>query len=382
MADSSNNLTEKQRQLIQEFYSDAPPFVSKNKKTRNGIWNDFKKNRDLEKFSDLKSSEPALFHEIEKAVKFNKNIQSAVFSECIYSRTLANHLGLNNFVNYKEDQSPLSRELVKKLKDLNIVPRYLYTDQDFSRILVQAGGSSGVDGAIVTAETETVDLIEFKEQTAKISEADLPLYDDQGFLVRSREFLNEHPQFESMLEEQISKRLNIFQNIGKNIHDFSEESIVKAVKKNYSGKKFAEVILTEDKNGILTMMPSSEVYLWAKCKGEIRTAGRNSKEVWTPERLKAVIIEKGGSFSENSITIPASKITSPKQRGGEKRTRVKIDQFFFAYSEKVKSKGSEIELNIKDVNQLKPTVSVHLIFKDLNADAVREHYMGLNNKWR
>ncbi len=48
-----------------------------------------------------------------------------------------------------------------------------------------------------------------------------------------------------MLDEQ--KGLNLFENIGNNIHNFSQETIKIAVSNNYKEiKKYADVICTED----------------------------------------------------------------------------------------------------------------------------------------
>lgn len=52
-----------------------------------------------------------------------------------------------------------------------------------------------------------------------------------------------------MIAEQIEKRLNFFERLGSNVHDFSDESILEAVTENYNVQKHADVICTESAAG-------------------------------------------------------------------------------------------------------------------------------------
>lgn len=109
-------------------------------------------------------------------------------------------------------------------------------------MLIQAGSCNGI---VITVVDLTIQTIEFKEPYAKASEPDLPKYGEDGILIITTPFLGKYYQFEAMLDEQ--KGLNLFENIGNNIHNFSQETIKIAVSNNYKEiKKYADVICTED----------------------------------------------------------------------------------------------------------------------------------------
>ena len=78
--------------------------------------------------------------------------------------------------------------------------------------------------------------------------------------------------------------------MGNNEHNFSKESVNIAVSNNYT-KKYADVICTEDKESFLVMLPANQVQLWANIEGEIRPAGRNHYNVWTPNALKKFLLK-------------------------------------------------------------------------------------------
>ena len=216
--------------------------------------------------------------------------------------------------------------------------------------------------------------IEFKEPGAKTTEADLPRYSEDGFLKLTKEFTSKHPQFTSMIEEQFAKQLNFFERQGKNVNDFSIESLKTAVNSNYQGEKFADAICTEDIFGILTMVPSDQIDRWARLEGEVRPAGRNPYKVWTPIELERQIIEKGGQVSSDVATVPLSSMEATPPRGGTGTSRYKISPIFFVRAENVSVEGLFVKFRIDDVMQLKPTIAAKMFFKELDAALVKRHY--------
>ena len=60
-------LTNLQKKLMKYFYETPQLRISLNKAERKNIWDDFKKNRDLENFSHLEKAVPAIYFEMEKA---------------------------------------------------------------------------------------------------------------------------------------------------------------------------------------------------------------------------------------------------------------------------------------------------------------------------
>ena len=260
-------LTKQQKEIMEEFYSINPTKVIFNKDERNYLWKEATRRSNFD-LDSLKEKCPALEHQIRKSYESGNNIQSAVFSECVYAQTFANMMNLNIFVNCSEESDFIPSSVKKLLSSYHLVPRYVYSTSDKSRMLIQAGGCDGIDSALITVINLVIYTIEFKEPGAKTSEPDLPKYKEDGLLVVTEKWLHDNPQFDLMLEEQ--RELNFFKSMGSNINNFSEESVDKAVSGNYIGKKkFSDVICTEDTNGYLVMLPANQVSFWAKIEGEI-----------------------------------------------------------------------------------------------------------------
>ena len=116
---------------------------------------------------------------------------------------------------------------VQHSKELNeLTVRYSFSNLNGDRVLYQAGGASAVDCAFHSQYEDQLIWIEMKEAYARTSEPDLPKYAEDGYIISSETFEKTYPQFKSMLEEQIEKRLNVFEHVGNNISDFSFSSIV------------------------------------------------------------------------------------------------------------------------------------------------------------
>ena len=369
-------LSTAQRELLSDFYRKPVTKVAFNTAERRKIWDEFKIHRSLEKFTYLNEIAPAIFAEISKALGNDKNIQPAVFSECVYAQAFAHKFSLSIFENHINSQGSkfnFSGIKIANAEDLTI--RYSYSRSDKKISLVQAGGAGGVDCALISFEEKIATMIELKEPYARTSAPDLPKYGEDGFLVSSDKFVQEYPQFRSMLEEQIRKRFNIFENIGRNFSDFSAESIESAVTENYSGEKFADFICTEDSSGYLVLIPSSHVAIWAKLEGELRPTGRNSYPVWTPNKLISVLKEKGGSVHADTVTMPLSSFKQSKARGGENISRFKISPLFFVRSADVETTRGVVTFKLDAVKQNIPDITAKINFKNLEVSEVKKFYM-------
>lgn len=368
-------LTKLQKEIMQEFYGIAPTKVIFNKTQRREIWNKATRHEKLD-FNFLKKVCPALEHRIQMTYQpGERNIQSAVFSECVYAQTYANMLNLDLFVNCYEDETFIPDTVVKLLRSYNLVARYVYSTNDKKRMLIQAGSCNGIDSALITVINLNIYTIEFKEPYAKTSEPDLPKYGENGILFITTPFLGKYYQFEAMLDEQAG--LNFFENIGNNIHNFSQESIKIAVSNNYKEThKYADVICTEDKDGYLVMLPSNQIQLWANVEGEIRPAGRNHYKVWTPAALKKFLAAKNAVFNGSKVTVEKSKLDIRTERGGAGRiSGYKINSLFFVYLENCEDDGARITFDISNVRQLNPTIAAKVDFRStLRYHAVKEHY--------
>jgi hypothetical protein len=369
-------LTDAQKTLLSDFYSKPKNRVLLNKLERDKIWKDFKNNRSIEKYADLEISMPALYFELLKASSSKKNIQAAVFSECVYTQALAEKYSLNIFhqhITQKDKRITVNGIPESALNDLSI--RYSYSNEDQSLILVQAGGAGAVDCALIDPTKNLFSMIEFKEFYSRTSDPNLPKYGDDGFLITSEKFDRKYPQFKSMLEEQIAKKLNLLDSIGGNIHTFSTASIEKAVSENYTGSKKADVICTEDKFANLVMLPANEVGKWAKLEGEIRPSGRNSTRVWSHDKLLKDISSLGGKIENGNVEIQTSLLKPRDEVGGTRQSGLKLNALFFVRVENIKTNGDLSIFKIDDVKQLIPSIAAKVKFIDLDFEDVKNNYL-------
>lgn len=368
-------LTKQQKEIMQEFYSIAKTKVIFSKEERDKLWKlATKRSSDIDLYN-LKSVCPALTHQIQKSYEQGNNIQSAVFSECVYAQTFANMLKLDLFVNCTEEPDFIPASVTCLIKSYNLVPRYVYSTKDKRRMLIQAGGYGGVDSALITVIDLVIYTIEFKEPGARTSDPDLPKYGEDGKIRITKDFLDRYPQFEAMLNEK--KDLNFFDNIGHNINNFSKDSINIAVSNNYV-KKYADVICTEDINGYFVMMPVNQVQLWAELEGEIRPSGRNHYKVWTPNALKRLMLQYEPKIVGDRVKLEKSKLEVRKARGGNgKVSGYKITPLFFVYVKDCKDEGKYISFNIEDVQQLNPSIAGKVFFKQLKYEEVKSYYSKL-----
>ena len=365
------SLTELQREIMTEFYQKGATKVIYNKKARNKIWKLASKKTCFD-LTDISRRCPALLHRITRSYASGDNIQSAVFSECVYAQTLANMFGLDVFINCDEYQYSLPEQAYSLLKSNSLTPRYIYADRCYSTLLVQAGGFAGVDCALILPKYSKIYTIEFKERGAKTSEVDLPKYNEDGRLVITDTFVDKHPQFETMLREQTV--LNFFEVMGSNVHNFSKASVSEAVLNNYN-EKHADVVCTEDTDGCLVMLPANQITRWAQTGGEIRPAGRNPYYVWTPNALTDMLIKKGAVIKDGKVRINENLLSVRRARGGNGMiTGYKINPLFFVRVEACEQIGEDIVFNLADTYQLNPTVAGKMFFENLKHSEVKKYY--------
>lgn len=367
-------LTKQQKEIMKEFYNISPTKVIFNKAERNELWKKATKREESLDFLMLKQKCPALEHQIKRSYTSRHNIQSAVFSECVYAQTFANMMKLGRFVNCFDEKNFIPSTIESLLSSYHLVARYVYSTDDKSRMLIQAGGCDGIDSALITVIDLVIYTIEFKEPGAKTSEPDLPKYGEDGVLVISKPWLANNPQFEAMLNEQVG--LNFFNVMGSNVNNFSLESIDIAVSKNYTGKKkFADVICTEDINGYLVMLPTNQASLWAKVEGEIRPAGRNHYKVWTPNALRNFLKQKSAIIKNDIVSIPKHNLVERRERGGNGRlSGYKVTPLFFVYIADCVEKNGIVTFDIHKMQQLNPTIAAKMFFKNLKHSDVKKYY--------
>ena len=367
-------LTKQQKEIMQEFYNAPVTKVIFNKTERNKLWRKAISRADDLDFDLLKEKCPALEHQIERSYLSGHNIQSAVFSECVYAQTFANMMNLDLFVNCYEVCGFIPESIVRLLASYHLVPRYVYSTCDKRRMLIQAGGCNGIDSALITVVDLAIYTVEFKEPGAKTSEPDLPKYKEDGVLAVTEKWLKKYPQFKAMLDEQAG--LNFFDVMGHNINDFSKESIDIAVSDCYTqAKKYADVICTEDSNGNLVMIPTNQVSVWANIEGEIRPAGRNHYKVWTPIALKKFLLQRGATIDNGVVTVNKSSLEERRERGGNKKlSGYKVTPLFFVYADDCIETDGVLTFNLSKMKQLNPTIAGKMFFKKISHNDIKTYY--------
>lgn len=370
--------TEHQKRILAKFYSASNQKLSYDKVQRTRIWDNFVKNREISDLEEIRVKAPALYAEVARALVKGKNIQPAVFSECVYTQELARIFSLLDFEDNVEKGRPeidFSKLSNSKLGDFTI--RYTFHNQDKTHFLFQAGGAGGVDCALYSRLDNEVSMIELKEPYARTSEPNLPKYGEDGILIKTDRFARKYPQLMPMLEEQLEQGLNAFDHLGSNVSQFSPINIEKAVSENYAGEKFADFICTEDESGFLVMLRSKDVSRWATLEGEIRPSGRNHAKVWTPKRLLNVLKGKGALINNSKIVIAASELKPANARGSSEVSRLKIDPAFFVYLKDVMRIGENFSFDINNVRQLIPSITAKMHFKNLDLSDVKSYYSEL-----
>jgi hypothetical protein len=204
-------LSQLQKTLLSNFYSKPKTKILFNKLERDKIGLDFKRNKNINKYQDLENSMPAFYYELQKAVNSKKNIQPAVFSECVYTQALAEKYLLTIFNRHSaQEEKKISFGNFDPLLLNDLSPRFTYKNKEESILLIQAGGAGGVDCALVSLFEKTISKIEFKEPYARTSEPDLPKYKDDGLLITSEKFDKKYEK--ELLQKIDSKLQSIIEN--------------------------------------------------------------------------------------------------------------------------------------------------------------------------
>ena len=365
-----------QNKIMKEFYSLDKQTIYLSKDNRAKLWEKTKNRKMLndDVINNFKQNCPALAHQVEKSYQDGNNIQQAVFSECIYAQALATLFKLNCFHNCFIEKDCIDNKILDLISSYHLSPRYMYCNNDKSRMLIQAGSCDGVDSALITVMDLDIYTIEFKERYSKTGEHDLPEYNEDGKIVKYDDFLSKNPQFKLMIEDQ--KDLNFLDAQGHNVNDFNYKSVEYAVAKSYSLKKYADVVCSEDLDENLIMLPANQLHLWANLQGEIRPCGRNHYPVFTPKVLQKFLKDKGTNIKDNVVRINSSELIPKIARGGDGSIhRYGINSLFFVYAANCKIDKEFVEFNINDVRQLHPTITAKMeLTKDCNWDNIKKEY--------
>ena len=371
-------LSDGQKYALRLFYKSADTKVKVRKTERDLIWNKFVLTRSIDSVNGLEEVAPAFYSEVEKAIESKRNLQPAVFSECVYSEAIAEKLELNHFNIYPNGEKfRIDHFFTEEDKLKEFTMRYSYANGDQKKTLIQAGGAGAVDCALVCIEDNVVVRIELKEPYARTSDVNLPKYAEDGLLVTSEKFTKKYPQFTNMLNEHLATGFNVFEHLGNNIGNFLPENIESAVTDNYAGVKYADVICTEDSSGFLVMLPANHSSHWASLEGEMRPTGRNSCKVWTPNKMQKTLDEKGAKDIGEFTVMDLTKLVTSNARGSKKISRYKISPLFFVHAADIVIEDGKAKFKKNRIKQNIPSISAKVNFKGLDVKEVRKFYENL-----
>ena len=133
------------------------------------------------------------------------------------------------------------------------------------------------------------------------------------------------------------------------------------------GDKQIDYIATYSKDSELIYFPISELVSHVDFKGsEIRTAGKNKVNVYTPNAFKKAMNDIGCIIKTNNIvSIPKNAVGYRTARGSNGRiTGIKINSIFYFEIEDIINEDEQFYYaNISRGKQLKQSISVHLNLK-------------------
>lgn len=298
----------------------------------------------------------------------------------MYTYDLASILKLPNVIKCDSGAFHLPSVAVEQLKKRKMNPRYAYFDNSRNEFLIQAGGPNAVDACYVSVSDKKILWIEYKEPDAKFGEADL-LYDDSGLLLKSPLFQKKHSHFVPMLDEALIANLNIFEysSKAKNFNEFRESTVADAIV-NYFKDSDETIVVSEDADSNLVPFLAKDLPRFSsKIQGEIRSAGRNSKSIFTNTHFRQTFGILGGKISvSGECSIDTSNVTSFRYaRGGVKGTvtGIKLSSLYFVRMSNLIEVNGQYLFSIGDVKQLKSSIATKCFNSQIRFDDVKKHYL-------
>lgn len=320
--------------------------------------------------------------EFEKQFKKQQALQPAVLNECYVIQTIANSLGLDQFIDADESQENVPTHLLTSLIKAKggelegQYPRYIYFGTKSGVVLLQYGDSSSID-AIFVNEGYRIRL-EIKDSKAKMGEYDLD-YKEDGKLIASEKITNDLPGFLPYIEK-FNSTTNVYEMAGSNYKIgalIDKESADKIVSDTYKTKKL-DLYLLQDSSKIFAL-PATHLLDNIDISGsEIRMAGRNNYATFTPDNLKSVLIAQNADIDNGTVKLLYNASNEKKGRGMTKITRYDINSLYFLKIADIKISAGYVTFELSKVRQKKPTISMHvytvlnktklaLISKELNS---------------
>ena len=316
--------------------------------------------REFKNELDLSS---AAFCELKKQFAKKMALQPSILTECFMAQTLANFWRLDKFEDLDAGgslPSKISNILfgIKNKRD-GASFRYIYFSDKADFVLVQCGDSSTIDAVFIK---EKIGIrIEFKEELAKINEVDIPSYDDCGKLLVGNDFKLKYPYYAPFVDI-FNRKTNVFEMMGHNFRlaDYLDEESSKRIVENVVDAKFINAYILLKGNSLVSVL-GKNLHSSVEFSGsEIRTAGKNAKKLWSVDFAKNEISKLGGKIADGKVFLPLNEKMYVTGRGMDIVTRYKINPLIFVRIEHTNVEGGIISFAFEKIEQLKPTISLHL----------------------
>lgn len=302
--------------------------------------------------------------EIRKQFKAQKALQSGIISECFYASTIAKIFNLNKFVDLESCLfNEVPPECIDYITSTTIkfnCARYLYYNKsNLDVFIIQYGNPAHGDAEIIINGQKI--RLEFKEQKAKAGEYDIH-YNENGNLILAEDFGEKFPELSKLIHE-FNNNTNLMENVGHNYKELDKELGLRHVKRYFENNAIDVLISTNVDNDLLTVTSSclDDEKIISTRGSEIRTAGRNSKSIFTPNYFEEVMNEIGADkINENMYKVLKEKITITSGRGQSEPSRLKLNPLFFVKVSDLIEEGEHYIINKDNIKQILPTISIHI----------------------
>ncbi|WP_051622760.1 hypothetical protein [Mycoplasmopsis primatum] len=338
------------------------------------FYNDLNQN-----LKDCLSLSPAASLEFEKQFKKSQALQPSILNECYILQTIANLLNLNKFVDADEKEDSIPKKLlstIMKAKNGELesqMPRYIYYSDNLDSALLQYGDSASIDSIYIHKGFRI--RMEIKDTKAKMGEYDLN-YGEDGKLIATEIIKKQISTFVKYIDE-FNSQWTIFDHAGRNYKlKIDITSAQKILESTYKTNKIDLYLLQSSNNSSLFALPSNQLLDHINFSGsEIRPAGRNNYDVFTPKNLYEVLNQQNAIINNNNVKILYDEKNIVKGRGMATNTRYNINSIYFLKQKDIKIVNGYVEFDLQKVRQRKPTIAMH-VYTTLNL----ENLSTINNK--
>lgn len=255
-------------------------------------------------------------------------------------------------------------EFLKNENLQNFKIRNIFANNKFA--LLQGGAPKSDDCLILNLENFEYCVFEFKGKHSKLIEFDLPLPEDNGFIQFDDMNTLKNKNLNKIIPiwNDISK-INIFENIGTNNHNFDVNKL-KMILKDVLECKRDFIFIIEEEDSCLKIIDVNELLESVDIIPELRTCGKNSFAL--KNKIECLeTLQNNPNFKlmeEGQWKVEKEKVfeMSCKGRKTNKISRLKINNIFYI-SLKHWDQNSDVIFCLDNVKQIKPTFSIIMKLK-------------------